>query len=89
LHVSSWGRNDGRLVCGLVDRGDQLDTARHAIAHEWRSSGSFNALRTQLVEVSRLVDVALNSRRTAKAATGVVKNASKATNIPKPRGRRR
>jgi hypothetical protein len=62
-----------------------------ASGHEWRgvASGSFNALRTQLVEVSRLVDVALNSPRAGNAATGVVKKASKTANIPKSRGRRR
>jgi len=49
--------------------------------HEWKpvAAGSLNPLRVQLVEVSRLVDVALN-------ANGAAKRASKTTKKPKRRG---
>ena len=48
--------------------------------HEWKpvAAGSLNALRMQLVEVSRLVDVALNNN-------GVQKNARKTTKKPRTR----
>jgi hypothetical protein len=51
--------------------------------HEWKpvAAGSLNALRVQLVEVSRLVDVALNSN-------GVEKKARKTTKKPRSRGGR-
>ena len=51
--------------------------------HDWKpvAAGSLNALRVQLVEVSRLVDVALN-------ANGAAKSASKTTKKPKSRRRR-
>jgi hypothetical protein len=51
-----------------------------AARHDWKpvASGSLNALRVQLVEVSRLVDVALNTNGTAKRA-------SKTTKKPKSR----
>lgn len=41
-----------------------------ASGHDWKAveSGSLNALRVQLVRVSRLVDVALNSNGAAKKA---------------------
>jgi hypothetical protein len=54
-----------------------------ASAHEWKpvESGALNALRVQLVEVSRLVDVALNSN-------GAQKKARKTTEKSRPRGRR-
>src|SRR5687768_5105056 len=54
-----------------------------ASAHDWKpvESGSLNELRVQLVEVSRLVDVALNSN-------GVQKKARKATKKPRSRGGR-
>lgn len=58
--------------------------------HDWTpvASGSLNALRVQLVEVSRLVDVALNTDRPAKRATPVAKTASSGTNRPRSRGKR-
>src|SRR5687768_15086038 len=51
-----------------------------ASGHEWKpvESGSLNALRVQLVEVSRLVDVALNSN-------GEQKKAKKTTKKPRSR----
>jgi hypothetical protein len=54
-----------------------------AAGHDWKpvASGSLNALRVQLVEVSRLVDVALNNN-------GAAKRASKATKKPRSRGGR-
>ena len=54
-----------------------------ATGHQWTpvAAGSLNALRVQLVEVSRLVDVALN-------ANGGPKTASKATKKPRSRGER-
>ena len=52
-----------------------------AAGHDWKpvASGSLNALRVQLVEVSRLVDVALS-------INGATKKARKTTK--KPRSRR-
>jgi hypothetical protein len=52
--------------------------------HDWQpvKAGSLNALRVQLVEVSRLVDVAINSPRKAMEATNAAKG-------PKARGKRR
>jgi hypothetical protein len=52
-----------------------------AAGHDWKpvAAGSFNALRVQLVEVSRLVDVALNTN-------GAAKKASQTTKKQKPRG---
>jgi len=51
-----------------------------ASGHDWKpvESGSLNALRVQLVEVSRLVDVALNSNGAAKKA----RNTTKKTRAP-------
>jgi len=48
--------------------------------HEWKavSAGALDALRVQLVEVSRLVDVALDTNGGAKRASN--------TQRPKPRG---
>lgn len=52
-----------------------------AAGHEWKpvAAGSLNALRLQLVEVSRLVDVALNTN-------GVAKKTRKTTKKPRSRG---
>ena len=46
-----------------------------AASHDWKpvASGSLNPLRVQLVEVSRLVDVALNINGTAKRARKTTK----------------
>ena len=54
-----------------------------AAGHDWKpvASGSLNALRVQLVEVSRLVDVALDNN-------GAAKRARKTTKKPRPRGGR-
>jgi hypothetical protein len=54
-----------------------------AAGHDWKpvASGSLDALRMQLVEVSRLVDVALNSN-------GAAKRASKTTKKHRSRGGR-
>lgn len=52
--------------------------------HDWQAvaAGSLNALRVQLVEVSRLVDVALND-------TGAPKKARNTTKRPMSRRRQR
>lgn len=54
-----------------------------ASRHDWKpvAAGSLDALRVQLLEVSRLVDVALTTN-------GVAKKASKTTKEPKSRGAR-
>jgi hypothetical protein len=54
-----------------------------AAGHQWTpvAAGSLNALRVQLVEVSRLVDVALNSN-------GAARRAGKTTKKPRSRGGR-
>jgi hypothetical protein len=54
-----------------------------AAGHDWKpvASGSLNALRVQLVEVSRLVDVALNNN-------GAAQRASKPKTTPRSRGGR-
>lgn len=54
-----------------------------ADGHDWKpvASGSLNALRLQLVEVSRLVDVALNTN-------GAAKKAPKTGKKPRSRGGR-
>lgn len=59
--------------------------------HEWKpvASGSLDALRVKLVEVSRLVDVALNSPRMATPKTDPARKSRQATGKPKTRGRRR
>jgi hypothetical protein len=51
--------------------------------HDWQAvkAGSLNALRVQLAEVSRLVDVALNNPRQSTAAPKA--------NRPRPRAKRR
>jgi len=51
--------------------------------HDWQAvkAGSLNALRAQLVEVSRLVDVALNKPRRSTEAPKA--------NRPRPRAKRR
>jgi hypothetical protein len=56
--------------------------------HDWKpvASGSFNDLRVQLAEVSRLVDVALNTGRPATKALPVAKR-SNASGRTKPRKR--
>lgn len=61
-----------------------------ATGHEWKpvASGSLNALRMRLVEVSRLVDVALNIEPSANRATPVAKRAGSRTNRPRSRGER-
>ena len=61
-----------------------------ATGHDWKpvASGSLNALRTQLVEVSRLVDVALNTDGPAKRAPRVAKRTLSNTNRPRSRGKR-
>jgi hypothetical protein len=61
-----------------------------ATGHDWKpvASGSLNALRVQLVEVSRLVDVALNTDHPAKRATPTVKKAASSTKRPRSRGKR-
>lgn len=59
--------------------------------HVWKpvAAGSLNALRVQLVEVSRLVDLALNTPRVTKGTTRVANKARQATHMPKSRTRRR
>ena len=58
--------------------------------HDWKpvESGSLNELRVQLVEVSRLVDVALNTNGPAKRPTPVAKRATRNTSRPRSRGKR-
>jgi hypothetical protein len=47
-----------------------------AAGHDWKpvASGSLNALRVQLVEVSRLVDVALNTNGAAKKTSKMTRS---------------
>jgi hypothetical protein len=58
--------------------------------HDWKpvASGSFNDLRVQLAEVSRLVDVALNTGRPAKKEARVPTRTTSKTNRPRSRGKR-
>ena len=58
--------------------------------HDWKpvESGSLNELRVQLAEVSRLVEVALNTDGTAKRPTPVAKRAASKTNRSRSRGKR-
>jgi len=58
--------------------------------HDWKAveSGSLDELRVQLVEVSRLVDVALNTNGPAKRPTPIAKRATRNTDRPTSRGKR-
>lgn len=61
-----------------------------AEGHKWQpvAPGSLNALHVQLIEVSRLLDVALDASGAAKGTDRVVKRTSHTTGRPTTRGRR-